>query len=239
MTSSNARRVVVVAFLLAALGGPSQALAQYQPQPYQPQPYQPQPYQPQPYRGQPYGPTTYGQPRPYGGYGPGQPYAPQQPAARGAALPIRRLFLGAGLGFGVTFEGGQAYFRLEEHLGYHVFGVAEHPGLFLALTLVQGIASQVILDFAGRIGFDAVAWQDSHVRVLVTPSVGLGVGLFIVNGYGESVYPGAFIMPALEVQLVAVDGFMTVWYRPIGFDILARDNGNVAYTMMLGVNLNL
>ncbi|MCC6874028.1 MAG: hypothetical protein IT378_06945, partial [Sandaracinaceae bacterium] len=164
----------------------------------------------------------------------------QQQYAPGGRQPIRKLFLGAGIGFGVTFTGGQAFFRAEESVGYHVFGVDEHPGLFVALTLVQGVARTVVLDFAARIGFDAVAWQDALARITVTPSFGVGVGLYIDNqGFGDSVFPGAFLMPGLEVAVTAVNGFLTVWYKPIAFDILIRDNGTAAYTMMAGVNLNL
>lgn len=189
-------------------------------------------------------PQQYGQqPQPYGQgqYGPqhAQPQYQQQ-YAPGGRQPIRKLFVGAGIGFGVTFAGGQAFFRAEESVGYHVFGVDEHPGLFVALTLVQGVANQVLLDFAARIGFDAVAWQDSMARVQVTPFLGAGVGLFIANqGFGDSVFPGAFLMPGLEVAVTAVNGFLTVWYRPISFDILIRDNGTAAYAMMAGVNLDL
>jgi hypothetical protein len=148
----------------------------------------------------------------------------------------RRFFAGAGLGVGVLFDGGDAYFRIEENLGYHVLPVAEHPGLYVALTLVQSVGRLTMLDFAGRIGFDIQAWRDADVAVLINPSVQLGVGMWISQG---TAYPGFHLHPSLEISLAMLDDMLDVWLRPLGFDVLARDGGGAAYTLMAGLNVNL
>ncbi|MCC6874618.1 MAG: hypothetical protein IT378_09965 [Sandaracinaceae bacterium] len=147
----------------------------------------------------------------------------------------RNLFFGAGIGFGVWFNGGDAYFRAEEGIGYHVLNVGDHPGLYVAFAFGQAVTRFVTLSFAGRVGFDILVWQNQDLAVLVNPSLQLGAGLFLFSGQAEA---GFFMQPSVEASIALLEGMLNVWWRPLAFDILIRDGGGAGYVMMWGANLN-
>jgi hypothetical protein len=148
----------------------------------------------------------------------------------------RNFYVGVGLGFGVGFSGG-AYFRLEENVGYHVLNVDEHPGLYVGAALSQGVAGLgALINFAGRIGFDILAWQNTDLAFLVNPFIQLGGGF----GTGGGVTRGYFYMvPGVDLALSLVEGLIYVYWRPLSFEVAIGDGGGTgAYSMMFGVNFN-
>jgi hypothetical protein len=169
------------------------------------------------------------------GWGQPQPQ-PQQQSWGGGRQPIRNLFIGAGVGFGVTFTGGQAFFRAEESVGYHLLNIDEHPGLWIAFTFGQAVAQITGLTFAGGVGFDGTAWQNDQVRITITPSLRLG-GV-VAFGFGQAA-GGFYLSPGLEGAVTIANGFLSIWFRPLAFDIAIRDGGGASYVMLAGANINL
>jgi hypothetical protein len=160
---------------------------------------------------------------------------PADGSGGGMQLTDRDFFVGFGVGFSVGFGyGAGAAFRIEEHVGYHVLNVDEHPGLYIAFAASQSIAGVALLGFAGRVGFDILLWSTAELALLLNPSLQLGAG--VITGSLSTV--AAFLMhPGLEVALALLEGLLHVWWRPVGFDVFINDGGATAlYAMLWGVN---
>lgn len=147
----------------------------------------------------------------------------------------RDFFVGGGLGFAVGFEGG-AFFRLEEDVGYHVLHAGEHPGLYVVGTFVQDIGNAAALAFSARAGFDVLLWHNDDLAIVLNPSLALGVGVLVGGPEAAAAF---FLHPGVEGAVVLLDGLLSLWWRPLGFDVFIRDGGFGAYTMTFGANVNL
>lgn len=160
----------------------------------------------------------------------------------------RPFYVGLGIGgvFGVSGGSGSGMFRIEEDIGYHVWATGNHPGLFVGLLANQAFRSDYVwADIDARVGFDFNVYDWGSGRLLVTPSVALGVALSHFSftdpwtGTETSDTTALFDMIlAGELRAVLVDGLLTVWFRPIGIEIAARDGAGVNWDLNGGVLFN-
>jgi hypothetical protein len=164
-------------------------------------------------------------------------------AARG--MLDRPLFVSAGLGPSITFDGGKVQLKIQEEVGYHLLAFGDHPGLFASLSLAQSFVDFVVLQFDARVGADLLLAQIGNDMALVaTPSIALGAGIFIASysdpfGGNASSTDGAFnVQLAADVKLVLMEGLLAIWLRPIGLDIFIKDNSSVRYDILAGAQIS-
>jgi hypothetical protein len=165
----------------------------------------------------------------------------------GSSATSRPFYVGLGIGgvFGVSGGAGSGSFRLEEDIGYHVWSVGNHPGLFVGLLANQAFRSSWLLaDIDARLGFDFNVYDWGSGRLLVTPGIALGVSLlhwstsdWAGNSVTDTTALFNFMLNA-ELRAVVVDGLLTIWFRPIGVEILARDGTSVNWDLNAGVLFN-
>lgn len=176
--------------------------------------------------------------------------ADAQDAPAGGAAPAadtgRRMYVGFGLGPAISVQGGGALFKLEQSIGVHVMPVNQHPGLFVGGALGESFRSGgTRFQFGGRVGFDAQVFTNGDLSLLIAPMVTVGGTLYSYRytdpfggGTTRDTY-GAFNLGfAGEVRLVLAQGRVTVWSRPLGFDIDIRDGSAAYYDFLFGANYN-
>ncbi len=160
----------------------------------------------------------------------------------------RPFYVGLGIGgvFGVSGGAGSGMFRIEEDIGYHVWATGSHPGLFVGLLANQAFRSGYLwADIDARVGFDFNVYDWGSGQLLVTPSVALGVALshftmtdpFTGQETSDTVALFDMIL-AGELRVVLVDGLLSIWFRPIGLEIAARDGTSVNWDLNGGVLFN-
>jgi hypothetical protein len=90
------------------------------------------------------------------------------------------------------------------------------------------------------VGFDVQLWAGSGLQPLATPTVATGLGLSVVTAAERTdVTPAWDLQLGAEIRLVALDGLLTVWARPLGFSFYIRDGGAKRYDLVVGAQLNL
>jgi hypothetical protein len=175
----------------------------------------------------------------------------ETPAAASPGLLDRPFYVGLGLGgvFGLSGGAGGGMFRLEEDVGYHVWQTGRHPGLFVGLLANQSIAKGgQNFDIDARVGFDINVFEWGSGALLVTPGTALGVSIARMDKYTDP-YTGAEfggtsasfnIMFNCEVRAVLVDGLLSIWFRPVGIEVVAAKGATGAnWDLNAGVLFNL
>ena len=98
--------------------------------------------------------------------------------------------------------------------------------------------------FGARAGFDAQVFANDELSLLITPMLTLGGSIYsfrYTDGFGNTTRDttGAFNLGiAADVRLGLADGRVTVWTRPMGFDIDIRDGSAAYYDFLFGANYN-
>jgi hypothetical protein len=166
----------------------------------------------------------------------------------GSSATSRPFYVGLGIGgvFGVSGGSGSGMFRIEEDIGYHVWSTGNHPGLFVGLLANQAFRSSYLwADILARIGFDFNVYDWGSGRLLIAPSVAAGVALthfsFTDPWTGNSASDTTALFDMIisaELRAVLVDGLLSIWFRPIGLEIAARDGAGVNWDLNAGVLFN-
>jgi hypothetical protein len=181
----------------------------------------------------------------------GAAWAQDEPVAEETVVDgsatARPFYFGLGVGGVFGLKGGvNGAFRIEEDIGYHVWSVGNHPGLFIGLLANQAFKSDwVLADIDVRAGFDINVYDWGSGRLLVTPGLALGVAIVHVSipdpfgGSAVSDTSALFdLMFNTELRAVLVDGLLTVWFRPVGLEVTAKDGAGVNWDLNGGVLLN-
>jgi hypothetical protein len=174
--------------------------------------------------------------------------------ASSPGLLDRPLYVGVGIGgvFGLSGGAGSGMFRLEEDFGYHVWQTGKHPGLFVGLLANQSFVSGAQnFDIDARAGFDINVYDWGSGALLVTPGTALGVS---ISHSAESTftdpYTGATttiggttaafnIMFNCELRAVLVGGLLSIWFRPVGIEVVAMKGATGAnWDLNTGVLFN-
>jgi hypothetical protein len=165
--------------------------------------------------------------------------APELAAGTAGGALDRPFYVGLGIGgvFGLKGGAGDGMFRIEEDVGYHVWSIGSHPGLFVGLLANQAFAKGgQIFDIDARLGFDINVYEWGSGALLVTPGTAIGVCLFrtsfdVVDPWtGETTTNSDTsalfdIMFNAELRAVFVDGLISVWFRPVGIEVTAAKGG--------------
>lgn len=164
---------------------------------------------------------------------------------------LRQLYVGAGLGAAVFFDGGAAAFSLEEDVGYRfvVFGLGNglDGAIFAGLSLGQLFRDRfVVLQFDARGGADLEVWDGGDMQLLVTPSITLGGSVFIVEvpniltGGSSTQTDGAFDFGfSAQAELTLADGLVGVWLRPLSFEIFVNSGTTATYELLAGAYVRI
>lgn len=164
------------------------------------------------------------------------------------SLTDRPLFFGVGAGLRAGLQsGGWVSFQLEEHIGYRIFGFDLADRLDAALWVGAGFGQafgdyrSFLLNFDGRFGADFEVWDGGDLQLLVTPFVGLGGGVVIVDaGPGLNTSDGAFHMQfATQAELIFADGLLGAFVRPLSFDFYIWSNTWTSYQLIGGLNVRI
>lgn len=173
-------------------------------------------------------------------------------AGTGTGLTARPFYVGAGVGLdaGLTGGGGGVLFAAEEDVGYRFYGFnlggALDGAIFAGLSFGQAAGSNFIgLQFDVRGGVDLEVWDGGSLQLLVTPSITLGGGAFIITipdafGNPNSTTVGAFDLGfSAQGELVMLDGLLGIWLRPLSFELFINNNVGALYELLAGVNIRL
>ena len=172
----------------------------------------------------------------------------QEPTVEAAGAGYARPFyVGLGIGgvFGVS-GGGGSMFRIEEDVGYHVWSPGSHPGLFVGLLANQAFKENYVwADVDARVGFDINVYDWGSGMLLITPGLALGVAIshfsYTDPWMGGEVTDTTALFDMMfhgELRAVLVDGLLTVWFRPIGLEVAARDGTSVNWDLNAAVLFN-
>lgn len=179
-----------------------------------------------------------------------EPAAPGS-GGSGAGLTARPFYVGGGVGLDVGVSGaGGALFAAEEDVGYRFFGFnlgdALDGAIFAGLSFGQAFGSNFIgLQFDVRGGVDLEIWDGGDLQLLVTPSITLGGGVFIVSftdGFGNRVEStnGAFDLGfSAQGELTMLDGMLGIWLRPLSFELFINSGVGALYELLAGVLVRL
>jgi hypothetical protein len=171
-------------------------------------------------------------------------------AATASGLLDRPFYVGLGVGgvFGLKGGAGGGMFRLEEDVGYHVWQTGKHPGLFVGLLANQSFASGgQNFDIDARVGFDINVYDWGSGALLVTPGTALGVSIARTDTWTDPTTGAEFggtsaafnIMFNCELRAVLVGGLLSIWFRPVGIEVVAVEGGAGAnWDLNAGVNFN-
>ncbi|MGF1466045.1 MAG: hypothetical protein ACFCGT_07915 [Sandaracinaceae bacterium] len=149
----------------------------------------------------------------------------------------RPWFVMAGFGAAIGFGNATDFFRINEAFGYHFAPIGIHPGFWIALDLAQNLRSNVrLFEFGARFGFDIVLLTTQSLALILAPNVATGFGLFVVDfgGIGRGDSAGFVLQPASTARLVFLEGRLSVWVRPLAFDIFIGDFTEVWYNVLGG-----
>jgi hypothetical protein len=179
--------------------------------------------------------------------------APAAPGEGGTSegLTSRPFYVGGGIGLDVGLNGGGGVlFSAEEDIGFRFFGFnlggANDGAIFAGLSFGQAGGSNFVgLQFDVRGGVDFEVWDGGDMQLLVTPSITLGGGVFIVSftdafGNNNTSTNGAFDFGfATQGELVMLDGLLGLWLRPLSFELYINSGVGALYELLAGVMFRL
>lgn len=175
-----------------------------------------------------------------------------EPAASTEAQPTTRsrsrsrserpFYLSFGMGPSIGLDSGtNAKLKLQQEAGYHFLPLGDHPGVFAGVTIAQSFINYSIFQFGGRVGVDFAILETDSFRLLVTPSIALGFGTYVVSSsvIGTEARTHFNLQFAGDVKAEILDGKFAIWVRPIGLDLFINGGSLERYDVLFGVQMNL
>ncbi len=162
--------------------------------------------------------------------------------ARSRSRSDRPFYLSFGGGPSIGLDSGSSVkFKLQQEAGYHFLPFGDHPGIFAGVTFGQSYIDYSIFQFGGRAGVDFAILKTDSFRLLVTPSIALGFGAYVVSSsvIGTEMRTLFNLQFAGDVKLEILDGKLAIWVRPIGLDLFINGGSLERYDVLFGVQLNL
>lgn len=137
-------------------------------------------------------------------------------------------------------------FQLVEHVGYRLMDVSLGGDMALAPTVSLGLSQAFgdgglfLLGFDAQAGADLRLWTNGDLEVLVTPTLGLGVGVVGASTPLGNVTEAAFHLAfAAQAELVLAEGLLGVFLRPVAFDFFIASTTLSSYLFLGGVNVRI
>ena len=156
--------------------------------------------------------------------------APADDVSR-AALPF---FVSLGLGTSIRLDGTvAAQLRIQEELGMHLDGTTTGP--FAAIVLAEDFLAIYSMQIGIRVGWD-LPLISRDFAILAQVSILIPFAFDV--GPADSSY--AYFSPqvAAGVSLLLLEGLLSLWIRPIVFDIYIGENVHGAYAGLAGAAIN-
>jgi hypothetical protein len=168
----------------------------------------------------------------------------------GSASQSRPLYFGAGLGISASLDNGPALFKLQEEIGYQFDPIELVPGgadlvMRVGGDFAQQFGDYTILQFGARFTASFGIWRSDDIVIRIAPSIALGGALLILPQFcGGSVCVGgdlgAFDFQfATQGEVEMLEGFLTIWFRPIAIDAFFRDGSSSRWDVLAGVDFHL